>query len=80
MNGQVGEHVQNCFHCTAAKAPTPTVCPPMRHLLAFKPLERVAIDFLKFDRGRGNFEDVLVIMDSFTKFAVAVILNLRKNL
>ena len=60
MNGQVREHVQNCFHCTAAKAPTPTVRPPMRHLPAFKPLERVAVDFLKLDRGRGNFDDVLV--------------------
>ena len=72
ITGFVREHVQNCFHCIASKAPTPTVRPPMRHLLAFKPLERVAIDFLKLDRGRGNFEDVLVMTDSFTKFAAAV--------
>ena len=43
----------------------------MRHLLAFRPLERLAIDFLKLDSGRGNYEDVLVMTDSFTKFAVA---------
>ena len=42
----------------------------MQHLLSFQPLERLAIDFLKLDR--GNIEDVLIMTDSFTKFAVAV--------
>ena len=55
-----------------AKAQAPAVRPPMRHLLAFKPLERVAIDFLKLDRGKGGSEDILVMTDSFTKFAQAV--------
>ena len=44
----------------------------MRHLLAFKPLERLAIDFLKLDVGKGNIENVLVMTDSFTKFSLAV--------
>ena len=44
----------------------------MRHLLAFKPMERLAIDILKLDRGHGGVEDVLVMTDSFTKFAQAV--------
>ena len=39
----------------------------MRHLLAFKPMERLAIDFLKLDRGHGGVEDVLVMTDSFTQ-------------
>lgn len=72
MSCHVREHIRNCYHCTVSKAPTPTVRPPMRHLLAFRPLERLAIDFLKLDRGHGNYEDVLVMTDSFTKFAVAV--------
>ena len=54
--------------CPSTHAP-PTGLPPMRHLLAFKPLERLAVDFLKLDRGHGGFEDVLVMTDSFTKFA-----------
>ena len=44
----------------------------MRHLLAFQPLERLAIDFLKLDVGKGNIENVLVMTDSFTKFSLAV--------
>ena len=72
MIGHVREHIQNCFQCAVTKTPTPKVRPPMRHLLSFRPLERLAIDFLKLDRGLGNIEDVLVLTDAFTKFAVAV--------
>ena len=64
--------VRKCFQCTVAKVQTPVIRPPLRKLLAFKPLERLAIDFLKWDRGRSGYEDVLVMTDSFTKFAQAV--------
>ena len=70
--GYVRDHVRNCFRCVASKPPIPTVRTPMRHLLAFRPMERVAIDFLKLDRGRGGFEDVLIMTDAFTKYALAV--------
>ncbi len=72
MNIHVREHVQKCFQCVVTKAQTPTVRPPMHHLLTFRPMERLAIDFLKLDRGHGGVEDVLVMTDSFTKFAQAV--------
>ena len=72
MNRNVREFVRKCFQCTVTKAQTPVVRPPMRHLLAFKPLDRLSVDFLKLDRGHGGFEDVLVMTDSFTKFARAV--------
>ena len=35
-------------------------------------MERLAIDFLKLDRGHGGVEEVLVMTDSFTTFAQAV--------
>ena len=53
MSGHVKSHVRRCFQCTVSKAPIPKICAPMQHLLAFKPLELVAIDFLKLDRGKG---------------------------
>ena len=71
MNIHVREHVQKCFQCVVTKAQTPKVRPPMHHLLTFRPMERLAIDFLKLDRGHGGV-DVLVMTDSFTKFAQAV--------
>ena len=72
MSRQVRDFVRKCFHCTVAKAQAPAVRPHMRHLLAFKPLERLAIDVLKLDRGKGGFEDFLVMTDPFTKFEQAV--------
>ena len=44
----------------------------MRHLLAFRPLEILAIDFVKIDRGRGGYEDMLVMTNVYTKFVQAV--------
>ena len=40
---------------------------PMRHLMAFNPLEIVAIDFVKLDKGKGGYEDVLIITDVLYK-------------
>ena len=41
-----------------AKAQAPADRPLMRDVLAFKPLGRLAIDFMKLDRGKGGFEEV----------------------
>ena len=72
MCSDVRGHVKKCFVCIASKTPTPALRTPRRHLLAFKPLELIAIDFLKLDKGQGGYEDVLVITDAFTKFAQAI--------
>ena len=72
MHGHVRKYVRQCAHCTVAKAPIPKTRPAMQHLLAFKPLELVAVDFLKLDRGKGGFEDVLTMTDGFSKWAQAV--------
>ena len=72
MRGHVKRHVKACFHCLKSKTPIPTVRPLMRHLLAFKPMELVAMDFLKLDKGKGVIEDVLTITDAFSKWSVAI--------
>eukprot|EP00057_Strongylocentrotus_purpuratus_P010055 XP_011664529.1 PREDICTED: transposon Ty3-I Gag-Pol polyprotein [Strongylocentrotus purpuratus] len=72
LQGDVRRHIKKCFNCTVAKAPTPTVKTPMRHLLAFKPLEVLGIDFLKMDRGKGGYENILVMSDVYTKYAQAI--------
>ena len=71
MYHQIKRHIQQCLRCSLTKAPTP-VRPPMRHLLAFRPQEIIAIDFLKLDRGSGGFENVLVLTDVFSKFSQAI--------
>lgn len=72
MATSVHRHVSNCTQCVMAKASQPRTRTPMRHLIAFRQLEVVAIDFVKIDRGRGGVEDVSVITDVYTKFTQAV--------
>ena len=72
LHQDVKDHVKRCFTCVTTKAPIPAVRTPRRHLLAFRPMELVAIDFLKLDKGKGGYEDVLVITDAFTKYSQAV--------
>ena len=71
MTADVRRHVYRCKLCTIAKATQPQARVPMRHLLAFRPLEVLAVDFVKVDKGRGGFEDVLIMTDVYTKFSQA---------
>ena len=43
MHRQVHDYIRCCFTCTVAKAPSPAVPAPMKHLLAFQPLECLSI-------------------------------------
>jgi transposase InsO family protein len=72
MQTSVKQHVKSCFHCTKSKLPTMKVRTPLRHLMAFQPMELVAVDFVKLDKGKHGFEDVLAITDAFTKWSQAV--------
>ena len=38
----------------------------MRHLLAFRPQEVLAVDFLKLGQGYEGYEDVLVMIDIYS--------------
>ena len=72
MATMVRRYISQCRQCITAKATEPKPRTPMRHLLAFRPLEVVAIDFVKLDKGKGGYEDVLVITDVYTRFVQAV--------
>ena len=65
-------YVKRYIKCAKAREMQPRVRTPMRHLMAFSPLEIIAIDFVKLDPGKGRFEDVLVITDVYTKLAQAI--------
>ena len=40
----------------------------MKPIIAKEPMELLAIDFLSLKKGKGGFENILVVTDSFTKF------------
>ena len=50
-----------CESDVIANTQAPAIGSPKHHLLAFKPLEHLSIDFLKLDRSKGVFEDILAI-------------------
>ena len=72
MHEHVKHHVRRCQRCQSAKAPFHKVMQPQGHLRATQPLEIVAMDFLKLDRASDGREDVLVLTDVFTKYAMAI--------
>ncbi|KAJ8020637.1 hypothetical protein HOLleu_40281 [Holothuria leucospilota] len=72
LHKDVKDYISQCLTCCTTKDQTPRIRTPQRHLLAFRPLELVAIDFLKLDKGKGGYEDVLVVTDVFTKYSQAI--------
>ena len=40
-------------------------------ILVGEPMELLAIDFLSLEKGKGGYEHVLVVTDSFTKYSCA---------
>ena len=37
----------------------------MHHILSSRPMERQAKDFLELDKGKGGFENAIVMTDTF---------------
>ena len=68
----VSEYVRRCHRCQAAKKPANKVMQQQGHIVANQPFEVVAMDFLKLDMSSDGKEDVLVLTDVFSKYAVAV--------
>ena len=66
----VEKYVAHCGMCIRRKAQDPPRA-PMKSFIAKEPTELLAIDFLSLERGKGGFEDILVVTDSFTKFSWA---------
>ena len=72
MQDNVKQWVNSCERCVVAKAPIPTIKPPIKNLIAERPLEIVAMDFTLLEKSSDGRENVLVLSDVFTKFTVAV--------
>ena len=72
MQDDVKQWVNSCERCVVAKAPIPTIKPPIKNLIAERPLEIVAMDFTLLEKSSDGRENVLVLSDVFTKFTVAV--------
>ncbi len=71
MAADVEQKIRTCGRCVRRKSP-PQKAAPLVNIQATRPLQLVCIDFLSLEPDRSNTRDILVITDSFTKYAVAV--------
>ncbi|PJE77806.1 hypothetical protein CI610_03263 [invertebrate metagenome] len=65
------EWIKVCRRCVLGKSPTNS-CAPLVNISSYQPLEIVCMDFLCLETSKGGYNDVLVITDHFTKYALAI--------
>ena len=69
MQEEATQHVLKCSRCLRRK--TPPQVAPLQPILVTQPLELVHMDYLSLEPSKGNIENVLVITDHFTRYALA---------
>ena len=69
MAAQAKEHIGKCCLCLAFKAKQPKG--PLENIMATHPLELVHLNYLCLEPGKGIEENVLVVTDHFTRYALA---------
>ena len=68
MQEEATQHVMHCSRCLRRK--TPPQVAPLQPILVTQPLELVHMDYLSLEPSKGNIENVLVITDHFTRYAL----------
>ena len=71
MAKDVKDWCVKCKRCCLRKTSPSKVKAPLVSIFSTEPLELICIDYLKLERSKGGFENVLVITDHFTKYAQA---------
>ena len=69
MQVEATQHIAKCSRCLKRKS-APQVA-PLQPILVSQPLELVHLDYLSLEPSKGNIENVLVITDHFTRYALA---------
>ena len=69
MQTEAIQHVLKCTRCLRRK--TPSHVAPLQPIHVTQPLELVHMDYLSLEPSKGNIENVLVITDHFTRYALA---------
>ena len=69
MQTEAIQHVLKCTRCLRRK--TLSHVAPLQPIHVTQPLELVHMDYLSLEPSKGNIENVLVITDHFTRYALA---------
>lgn len=71
MASDIEHKIRTCDRCMWRKA-LPEKAAPLVNILTNRPLQLVCMDSLTIEPDRSNTKDVLVIIDNFTKYALAI--------
>ena len=71
MDTYIQDKVRQCVACIKRKS-AQTRATDLVNIESHAPMEIVCINFLKLERSKGGYENILVITDHFTKYAQAV--------
>ena len=71
MDSFVESNIQKCGRCIRRKI-LPKRAADLVRITSTAPMELVCIDYLKLERSKGGYENILVITDHFTRYAYAV--------
>jgi len=63
--------IKTCLTCICSKSPHLPQRAPLVNISTTRPLELVCMDFLSLEMSKGGFQNILVITDHFTKYALA---------
>ena len=74
MTSDVQSWIRSCEHCIRRKTPTYARA-PLVNIQTSQPMELVCMDCLSLELSKGGYQNILVISDHFTKFAMAVPAN-----
>ncbi|KAI3356495.1 hypothetical protein L3Q82_017705 [Scortum barcoo] len=72
MHHDIKQWCQECERCQVAKDTQPAACAYMGHLIASCPNQVLAIDFTILEHSRNGVEDILVMIDVFSKYTQAI--------
>ena len=72
LTAEAEERCASCPRCVLRKAPAVTTQAPLVSITTTRPMELVAMDFLKLPLSTDGHQYVLVVTDHFTKYAWAI--------
>lgn len=67
----IDRKVKTCLTCICSKSPHLPQRAPLVNISTTRPLELVCMDFLSLEMSKGGFQNILVVTDHFTKYALA---------
>ena len=71
MATDVDDWVHKCTRCIMRKTPSHFKA-PLVNITSTQPMELVCMDYLSLETSKGGFENILVVVDHFTKYAQAI--------